>query len=237
MPIHTRYVLAPLVLSLGLAGGCIGDGDPSQRSLTSATATSSDPQSLPPSLPPASPNAYRLPWACGQEYNVNQGNNGDLCGRLGNHTGIEEFAWDFGLPMRTPVVAVRAGKITLAETPSPPGSECYQGCPGQGGADLEQQACCSKCLYSANKVNVQHADGIISSYSHLDEVVVAVGQKVAAGDLIGYSGTTGCSTGPHLHFQIMFGCPQGYCQSLPMTFDDAGVPACGAKAVSQNACR
>ncbi len=34
----------------------------------------------------------------------------------------------------------------------------------------------------------------------------------------------------------MFGCPDGYCQSLPMTFDDAGIPACGDKPVSQNAC-
>lgn len=215
--------------------GCVGDGVSDRQSLT--TSSTGDGQSLPPSLPPASPTAYRLPWSCGHTFPVNQGNNGDLCGRLGNHLGVEEYAWDFGLPMRTPVLAARAGKVTLAETPSPPGSQCYQGCPNDtSGSSLEQEACCAACLYSANKVNVQHADGVISSYSHLDEVVVAVGQKVAAGDLIGYSGTTGCSTGPHLHFQIMFGCPQGYCQSLPMTFDDAGIPACGAKAVSQNAC-
>ena len=237
MPIHTRYILAPVMVSLGLLVGCVGDGVTDRQSQSSTASTGGDGQSLPPSLPPASPNAYRLPWSCGHVFAVNQGNNGDLCGRLGNHLGVEEFAWDFGLPMRTPVLAARAGKVTLAETPSPPGSECYQGCPGTGGADLEQQACCSKCLYSANKVNVQHSDGVISSYSHLDEVVVSVGQKVAAGDLLGYSGTTGCSTGPHLHFQIMFGCPTGYCQSLPMTFDDAGVPACGAKAISQNACQ
>jgi murein DD-endopeptidase MepM/ murein hydrolase activator NlpD len=235
VPIHTRYVLAPVILSLGLVG-CVGDAATDRQSQSSTASAAGDGQSLPPSLPPASPNAYRLPWTCGHVFAVNQGNNGDLCGRLGNHLGVEEFAWDFGLPMRTPVVAARAGKVTLAETPSPPGSACYDGCPGTGGADLEQQACCSACLYSANKVNVQHSDGVISSYSHLDQVIVTVGQVVAAGDLLGYSGTTGCSTGPHLHFQIMFGCPTGYCQSLPMTFDDAGVPACGDKAISQNAC-
>lgn len=235
MPIHTRYILAPVIVCFGIVG-CVGDGVSDRQSLTS-TASTGDGQSMPPSLPPASATAYRLPWSCGHVFPVNQGNNGDLCGRLGNHLGVEEYAWDFGLPMRTPVVAARAGKVTLAETPSPPGSSCYQGCPNDAsGSSLEQEACCAACLYSANKVNVQHADGVISSYSHLDEVVVAVGQKVAAGDLIGYSGTTGCSTGPHLHFQIMFGCPQGYCQSLPMTFDDAGIPACGAKAISQNAC-
>jgi murein DD-endopeptidase MepM/ murein hydrolase activator NlpD len=237
VPKHTSYVLAPVLLSFGVFG-CVGAEVPDHQSLSStATSTGDDAQPLPPSLPAASPNAYRLPWTCGHVYPVTQGNHGDICGRPGNHRGVEEFAWDFGLPMRTPVVAVRAGKITLAETPSPPGSECYQGCPGAGGADLEQQTCCAKCLFSANKVNVQHSDGVISSYSHLDQVVVTVGQKVAAGDLLGYSGTTGCSTGPHLHFQIMFGCPTGYCQSLPMTFDDAGDPACGVKAASQNACR
>ena len=234
MPILDRYILAPVIVCFGMIG-CVGDGVSDRQSLT--TASTGDGQGLPPSLPPASPTAYRLPWSCGHEFPVNQGNNGDLCGRLGNHLGIEEFAWDFGLPMRTPVVAARAGTVTLAETPSPPGSQCYQGCPNDAsGSGLEQEACCNACLYSANKVNVQHGDGVISSYSHLDEVVVSVGQKVQAGDLIGYSGTTGCSTGPHLHFQIMFGCPRGYCQSLPMTFDDAGIPACGAKVVSQNAC-
>src|SRR5262249_15154645 len=148
MPIITRYVLPPVML-FGLVG-CVGAADPTRESLSSASAAGDDEQTLPPSLPPASPTAYRLPWTCGHVYPVNEGNNGALCGRLGNHLGVEEFAWDFGLPMRTPVVASRAGVVTLADTPSPPGSECYQGCPGAGGADLEQQACCSKCLYSAN---------------------------------------------------------------------------------------
>jgi murein DD-endopeptidase MepM/ murein hydrolase activator NlpD len=236
VPLYTSKIQTLLVLTFGVVG-CVGAGDPQYQAASSTTGGQADDATTPTStLPPAAPNAYRLPWSCGHVYAVTQGNHGDICGRLGNHLGIEEFAWDFGLPMRTPVVAARAGKITLAETPSPPGSECYNGCPGAGGADLEQQACCSKCLYSANKVNVQSDDGIIASYSHLDEVVVQMGQEVAAGDLLGYSGTTGCSTGPHLHFQIMFGCPQGYCQSLPMTFDDAAVPSCGDKPVSQNAC-
>lgn len=230
MPFHTTYIRYPVALALVLAG-CVGADPTTFSSGTASSTTRSE-----PTLPPAGPDAYRLPWTCGEVYPVNQGNHGDECGILGNHLGIEEFAWDFGLPMRTPVLAARAGVVTLAETPSPPGSECYNGCPGAGGAGLEQETCCAKCLFSANKVNVQHADGAISSYSHLDEVVVKAGQKVAAGDLLGYSGTTGCSTGPHLHFQIMVGCPTGYCQSLPMTFDEAGLPGCGDKPMSQNAC-
>lgn len=230
MPFYTRKVPALVLLAIGLAG-CGGYDDPTLR----RSAASTGGVEAPP--PPAAPDAYRLPWSCGHVYVVTQGNDGDECGILGNHLGIEEYAWDFGLPMRTPVLAARAGTVTLAETPSPPGSQCYKGCPGPGGADLEQQTCCAACLFSANKVNVQHEDGIISSYSHLDEVVVHVGDKVAAGDLLGYSGTSGCSTGPHLHFQIMAGCSRGYCQSLPMKFDDAGIPGCGDKAISQNACQ
>ena len=214
--------------------GCVGANDPSiqngAQSTTGALPT--------PTLPPASPDVYRLPWSCGHVYAVTQGNHGDECGQLGNHLGVEEFAWDFGLPLRTPVLAARGGVVTLASTPSPPGSECYAGCPNaKAGAGLEQEACCLRCLFSSNKVSIEHSDGAISSYSHLDEVVVKSGQQVAIGDLLGYSGTSGCSTGPHLHFQIMSGCPTGYCQSLPMGFEDAGRPGCGAKAISQNSCR
>jgi murein DD-endopeptidase MepM/ murein hydrolase activator NlpD len=210
----------------------VGDGTGgSATALGASQSNGSGPLGAP------APDGYRLPWPCGQSYVVTQGNKGDECGILGNHLGIESYAWDFGLPLKTPVLAVRAGVITLAATYSPPGSECYNGCPNdKGGSDLEQQGCCSRCLYSANRVNMEHADGMISSYSHLSEVLVQEGQEVAAGQLLGYSGTSGCSTGPHLHFQIMSGCERGYCQSLPLAFDEVGSPACGDKPVSQNAC-
>jgi murein DD-endopeptidase MepM/ murein hydrolase activator NlpD len=186
-------------------------------------------------LPPASPDAYRLPWACGKTYPVTQGNHGDICGVHGDHVGVQEFAWDFGLPMGTPVLATRAGVVTLAATLSPPGSSCHDGCPFRF-ASPEQIACCAICLYAANRVNVLHDDGAISTYAHLDQVVVPEGQRVRAGELLGYSGTSGCSTGPHLHFQVMAGCDEGFCQSLPLTFDEAGIPACGDQVMSQNSC-
>jgi murein DD-endopeptidase MepM/ murein hydrolase activator NlpD len=137
--------------------------------------------------------------------------------------------------MRTPVLAARDGVVTLAATYSPPGSECYNGCPYPVDS-AEHATCCSKCLYSANRVNIEHADGHISTYAHLDEIVVHAGDRVSRGTLLGYSGTTGCSTGPHLHFQVMQTCPTGYCQSLGMTFDEATDLSCGAKAISQNSC-
>jgi murein DD-endopeptidase MepM/ murein hydrolase activator NlpD len=49
-------------------------------------------------------------------------------------------------------------------------------------------------------VEVRHADGLTTSYAHADQTLVASGQKVVAGDVIGTVGSTGRSTGPHLHF-------------------------------------
>lgn len=47
---------------------------------------------------------------------------------------------------------------------------------------------------------IEHGNGITSLYAHLSKTVVSSGQTVKTGDLIGYSGNTGYSTGPHLHF-------------------------------------
>ena len=68
----------------------------------------------------------------------------------------------------------------------------------------------------------------------MDVVTVKVGQPVADTDIIGYSGTSGCSTGPHLHTQLMGNCPQGYCQSIAHTYLEASVPVTGQKVTSQN---
>lgn len=51
-------------------------------------------------------------------------------------------------------------------------------------------------------IKIQHKDGYVTMYAHLSEIHVKTGQKVPAGKLIGKSGNTGLSTGPHLHFSI-----------------------------------
>ncbi|WP_406365733.1 LysM peptidoglycan-binding domain-containing M23 family metallopeptidase [Streptomyces sp. NBC_01546] len=53
-----------------------------------------------------------------------------------------------------------------------------------------------------NEVIIKHADGHYSQYGHLSSLSVSVGQSVTAGQSIGLSGSTGNSTGPHLHFEI-----------------------------------
>ena len=52
-------------------------------------------------------------------------------------------------------------------------------------------------------VVVRHRDGRLSWYLHLSRILVGVGKRVKAGDVVGRSGNTGRSTGPHLHFSIM----------------------------------
>ena len=75
------------------------------------------------------------------------------------------------------IYATRAGKVTAAS---------YQA----GGA--------------GNYVSINHLDGFSSIYMHMTNYVVSVGQTVSQGQLIGYVGSTGLSTGPHLHFGVSY---------------------------------
>ncbi|RUX47327.1 M23 family metallopeptidase [Mesorhizobium sp. M4A.F.Ca.ET.020.02.1.1] len=51
-------------------------------------------------------------------------------------------------------------------------------------------------------VEVDHGNGFATRYGHLSEIDVTVGQKLAAGDIIGKTGSSGRSTGPHLHYEV-----------------------------------
>ena len=84
---------------------------------------------------------------------------------------------DMACPKGTPIYATRAGKVTTAS---------YQA----GGA--------------GNYVSINHLDGFSSIYMHMTNYVVSAGQTVSQGQLIGYVGSTGISTGPHLHFGISY---------------------------------
>ncbi|MFH8756150.1 M23 family metallopeptidase [Streptomyces atroolivaceus] len=56
-----------------------------------------------------------------------------------------------------------------------------------------------------NEVVIQHTDGMYSQYAHLTSLEVSAGQTVTGGQQIGLSGSTGNSTGPHLHFEVRTG--------------------------------
>ena len=53
-------------------------------------------------------------------------------------------------------------------------------------------------------VEIDHQDGYSSKYLHQTHYIVSAGQYVSAGQVIGYVGSTGTSTGPHLHFSILY---------------------------------
>lgn len=85
---------------------------------------------------------------------------------------------DMACPTGTPIYATRSGTVTKA---------AYQA----GGAGYY--------------VSISHGDGFASIYMHMSRYVVSAGQSVTQGQLIGYVGSTGVSTGPHLHFGISYG--------------------------------
>jgi murein DD-endopeptidase MepM/ murein hydrolase activator NlpD len=51
-------------------------------------------------------------------------------------------------------------------------------------------------------VRISHGNGIVSVYAHLSAINVSAGQQAGKGDVIGRVGSTGQSTGPHLHYEV-----------------------------------
>lgn len=67
-----------------------------------------------------------------------------------------------------------------------------------------------------NYIIIRHENGLETLYAHLHRRKVSVGQRVQAGDLIGWGGSTGYSTGPHLHFEVRY---KGYTFNPLLLYD------------------
>jgi len=98
------------------------------------------------------------------------------------HNGI-----DYGAPEGTPIKAAADGIVSRAELDT-------------------ATAANSKAGYGYH-VRLLHSDGSMTIYAHLveDGILVTTGQNVKMGEVIGRSGNTGMSTGPHLHFELRTG--------------------------------
>ncbi|MFO7678624.1 MAG: M23 family metallopeptidase [Chloroflexota bacterium] len=152
---------------------------------------------------PAYPNQLR-DYACGdQTYDTASGY---------NHQGTDYFLWPFGWNKMddgaVEVVAAAAGVIL-------------------GKTDGNYDRNCSFNSSQWNAVYIRHADNSVAWYGHLKNGSVttkAVGQSVQAGEVLGIVGSSGNSTGPHLHFEVY--------RALPYTSSNLIDPysgACNAK--------
>lgn len=150
---------------------------------------------LNPSTIPAS-GSGALRWPFDPAYFLNHC--GALAGALGNSQCLTQYfgdtafsqsgayngkghnGIDFGVPSGTKVNAALAGTVT-----------------GTGNTDA-----ISGCYSYGKWVLIKHGNGLSTLYGHLSSISVSTGEAVATGQGIGYSGNTGYSTGPHLHFTV-----------------------------------
>ena len=162
----------------------------------------------------ATPPIY-APWQCGESHKITQGNKGTYSHKEGKK---EQYAWDAGMPVGTPILAPAAGTITHIKQDS-------------------DKNCSSSCS-DANYVAMTFDEGNAAVFVHLKYhgVPVSKGQHVNRGDIIGYSGNTGWSTGPHLHFQVQEACGSWWCWSLETAWVGFGIPQYGNTIVSNNCC-
>ncbi|MEW9520723.1 M23 family metallopeptidase [Streptomyces tubercidicus] len=107
---------------------------------------------------------------------------GSTFGLAGNMWAHSHSGQDFVVPSGTAVKAAHAGTVVKAGP--------------NGGGDGPAYG---------NAIVIKHGDGMFTQYAHLSQINVSVGQQVGTGEKIGLSGSTGNSSGPHLHFEVRTG--------------------------------
>jgi murein DD-endopeptidase MepM/ murein hydrolase activator NlpD len=126
---------------------------------------------------------YRAPFAVGSTFVVSQA----YPSQFTHVTPDSQYAVDIALPDGSQVYAAREGTVINMR---------HDGF--QGGPTPEM-------MDQANVVEILHDDGTIAIYAHLhwDSIRVHIGQRVGRGEYIANSGSTGFSSGPHLHFCVI----------------------------------
>jgi len=155
----------------------------------SAIMNPGDRSGISPQLPQLTASAY-LPDV--NDYGLSTGfiwpANGVFTSGFGWRWGRIHGGIDIAAPVGTPILAAASGVIDYATW-------------NDGGY--------------GNMIDIRHADGTITRYAHMNALYVKEGQTVSQGQVIGEMGSTGFSTGPHLHFEIR---PNGGSAIDPMTF-------------------
>lgn len=144
---------------------------------------------------------YVLPFPKGKQYPVIQGN----CAKNEypwTHFGNLRYAYDFGMPIGSQIIAARSGVAVLVRdnfTDNDHGKD-------QG-----------------NAIVLLHKDGTYALYAHLTQHggLIKVGQSVKQGEVIARSGNSGESPEAHLHFQVNSCGNFLDCPSLPVTFKNS----------------
>ena len=131
----------------------------------------------------ATDTLYQLPFRSGASYRISQAPGGPIST---HNTPESEYAVDIPMPEGTPILAARAGRVIETRSLETIGKQT---------PDM---------LTKANVVRILHSDGTIAIYAHLahSSIQVSPGQQVTSGQQIAQAGSTGYSSGPHLHFAV-----------------------------------
>jgi hypothetical protein len=128
---------------------------------------------------------YRLPWSSTTTMQLTQDCNDSCCS---DHVGNDAYAWDWANGTGFVVKAARAGTITHLKLSSTTGCAT------------------SACSTDVNMIVIDHGDGTQATYMHLQgssaKPGITCGAAVTQGQDLAIAGTTGHSTGLHLHFQV-----------------------------------
>lgn len=128
---------------------------------------------------------YMLPYPEGISHKLIQGNHGNHT----HNTPQSQYAFDFKMDEGSYVAAARGGVVGFIKEHNK-----------EGGKD-------KRLMNKVNLIMICHDDGTIGVYAHLrhEGALVEIGEHVFSGQVIGFSGNTGYSTGPHLHFSVLAG--------------------------------
>ena len=141
---------------------------------------------------------YKIPFAKGKKFKVTQGFNGSFSHR----TKTNKHAIDIEMPIGTTFCACRAGIVV----------DIVEKFPDTSTTEAE-----------TNYIRILHSDGTYGIYAHLTQngSDVAIGDDVSEGGILGRSGNSGKTEGPHLHFAVAKSDGSKYLATIPWKFKDS----------------